>query len=67
MAAYAIPASPDAAYCAGMPMNAIHRRLCRSDYWADVVRSQLLPWALRAVPLDGRVLEIGCAEVRSPS
>jgi SAM-dependent methyltransferase len=42
-----------------MPMNAIHRRLCRSDHWIDLVRSQLLPWALRAVPLDGQVLEIG--------
>lgn len=40
-------------------MNAIHRRLCRSAYWTDLVRSQLLPWALRDVPLDGQVLEIG--------
>ncbi|MBA2474062.1 MAG: class I SAM-dependent methyltransferase [Pseudonocardiales bacterium] len=42
-----------------MPMNAIHRRLCRSDYWAKLVDAQLLPWALRGVPLDGEVLEIG--------
>jgi SAM-dependent methyltransferase len=42
-----------------MPMNTVHRRLCRSDYWTNVVRSQLLPWALRGVPLDGEVLEIG--------
>lgn len=40
-------------------MNAIHRRLCRSDRWAQVARTQLLPWALRGVPLDGQVLEIG--------
>lgn len=46
-------------YRAGMPMNAIHRRLCRSDYWTNLVHSQLLPWALRGVPLDGEVLEIG--------
>ncbi|MDQ2789543.1 MAG: class I SAM-dependent methyltransferase [Actinomycetota bacterium] len=42
-----------------MPMNVIHRRLCRSDYWTKLVRSQLLPWALRGVLLDGEVLEIG--------
>jgi SAM-dependent methyltransferase len=42
-----------------MPMNAIHRRLCRSDHWTNLVHSQLLPWALRGVPLDGEVLEIG--------
>lgn len=40
-------------------MNAIHRQLCRSDYWANLAHSQLLPWALRGVPLDGEVLEIG--------
>lgn len=40
-------------------MNAIHRRLCRSDYWANLPHSQLLPWALHGVPLDGEVLEIG--------
>jgi SAM-dependent methyltransferase len=42
-----------------MPMNAIHRRLCRSDNWAHRAQFQLLPWALQAVPLDGDVLEIG--------
>lgn len=42
-----------------MPMNAVHRRLCRSDYWTNVVCSQLLPWTVRGVPLDGEVLEIG--------
>lgn len=42
-----------------MPMNAVHRRLCRSDGWARRMRSQVLPWAMREVPLDGRVLELG--------
>src|SRR3978361_2232014 len=46
-------------YRAGMPMNAIHRRLCRSHYWTNLVRSHLLPWALQGVSLDGEVLEIG--------
>jgi SAM-dependent methyltransferase len=42
-----------------MPMNVIHRRLCRSETWACTVREQLLPWALRGVNLGGDVLEIG--------
>lgn len=43
-----------------MPMNAVHRRLCRSDSWAQRMRAQVLPWAMRDVPLDGRrVLELG--------
>jgi len=42
-----------------MPMNAVHRRLCRSDSWARRMRAQVLPWAMRDVPLDGRVLELG--------
>lgn len=42
-----------------MPMNAVHRWLCRSDRWATAARTQLLPWATRDVPLDGHVLEIG--------
>jgi SAM-dependent methyltransferase len=42
-----------------MAMNLIHRRLCRSDGWAQRVRDTLLPWALRDVPLEGSVLEIG--------
>lgn len=59
MAAYVLPVIRIPTYRAGMPMNAIHRRLCRSDYWANLAHSQLLPWALRGVPLDGEVLEIG--------
>jgi SAM-dependent methyltransferase len=42
-----------------MPMNAIHRRLCRSDRWASRVEGQLLPWVLRGIQLGGDVLEIG--------
>lgn len=42
-----------------MPMNLIHRRLCRSGWWAKRVRLQLLPWACEGVRLDGDVLEIG--------
>jgi len=43
----------------GMPMNAVHRRLCRSDGWATRMRTEVLPWAMRNVPLDGQVLELG--------
>ena len=42
-----------------MPMNAVHRRLCKSDGWATRMRSQVLPWAMRDVPLTGNVLELG--------
>jgi SAM-dependent methyltransferase len=40
-------------------MNRIHRRICRSDKWADQMRSQVLPWACEGIRLDGDVLEIG--------
>ncbi len=40
-------------------MNLIHRRICRSDKWADRMRLQVLPWACEGVHLDGDVLEIG--------
>jgi SAM-dependent methyltransferase len=42
-----------------MPMNAVHRRLCRSDGWATRMRTQVLPWAMRDVGLTGDVLELG--------
>jgi SAM-dependent methyltransferase len=42
-----------------MPMNAIHRKICSSDSWADAMRTQVLPWAVGDVPLDGDVLELG--------
>jgi SAM-dependent methyltransferase len=44
---------------APVSMNLIHRRICRSDKWADQMRSQVLPWACEDVRLDGDVLEIG--------
>lgn len=40
-------------------MNVIHRRICQSDGWATRMRSQVLPWATRDVPLTGKVLELG--------
>lgn len=42
-----------------MPMNALHRRICRSDSWADRMHGSTLPWATRDVDLGGEVLEIG--------
>src|SRR2546421_11188051 len=42
-----------------MPMNWIHRRLCKSDKWASAVESSILPWALDGVDLGAHVLEIG--------
>ncbi|MGH3831510.1 MAG: class I SAM-dependent methyltransferase [Pseudonocardiaceae bacterium] len=42
-----------------MPMNLIHRRICRSEKWANRMRSHVLPWACEGVRLDGDVLEIG--------
>jgi SAM-dependent methyltransferase len=43
----------------GVPMNLLHRRICRSESWALRMHSQVLPWACQGVPLDGDVLEIG--------
>jgi SAM-dependent methyltransferase len=40
-------------------VNLIHRRLCRSDTWAEKVRADIIPNALAGVPLDGDVLELG--------
>ncbi|WP_305080448.1 class I SAM-dependent methyltransferase [Pseudonocardia sp. ICBG1293] len=42
-----------------MAMNALHRRICRSDSWADRMHGTTLPWATRDVDLGGEVLEIG--------
>jgi SAM-dependent methyltransferase len=42
-----------------MSMNLIHRRICRSETWANQMRSQVLPWACEGVRLEGDVLEIG--------
>lgn len=40
-------------------MNVVHRRLCRSEGWAERMHQQVLPWALEGVDLGGDVLEIG--------
>jgi SAM-dependent methyltransferase len=42
-----------------MPMNRIHRKICQSDKWANSMHTQLMPWAVGDVPLDGDVLELG--------
>src|SRR5688500_1894224 len=42
-----------------MPLNAIHRKIGRSGGWATAMRTQVLPWAVGDVPLDGDVLELG--------
>ncbi|RSM82863.1 class I SAM-dependent methyltransferase [Kibdelosporangium aridum] len=42
-----------------MPMNLIHRKLCRSDTWVTNVRETLMPWTLEGVDLGDDVLEIG--------
>src|SRR3954464_2840532 len=41
-----------------MPMNAVHRRLCRSGRWASRVEGQLLPWVLHGIKLGRDVLVI---------
>lgn len=46
-------------YRRDVPMNAIHRRLCRSDRWTSQVEGQLLPWVLRGIELGHDVLGIG--------
>ena len=42
-----------------MAMNAMHRRLCRSDRWAERMHGEVMPWALEGLDLGGDVLEIG--------
>ncbi len=42
-----------------MAMNLLHRRRCSSAGWADMVRDDLLPWALADVELGEQTLEIG--------
>lgn len=42
-----------------MAMNALHQRRCSSAGWADMVRDELLPWALADVELGDHTLEIG--------
>ena len=40
-------------------MNLLHRRLCRSDAWADTVRTTILPSVLAGLDLGTDVLELG--------
>ncbi len=40
-------------------MNLIHRRLCRSDAWADKVRTTILPSVLDGLDVGTEVLELG--------
>jgi SAM-dependent methyltransferase len=42
-----------------MAMNLLHQRRCSSAGWADMVRDDLLPWALADVELGDHTLEIG--------
>ncbi len=42
-----------------MPMNVMHRRICRSDAWSERMHGAVLPWATGGVDLGGDVLEIG--------
>ena len=40
-------------------MNYLHRRLCSSARWKEVVQHYALPWTLEQIDLGGEVLEIG--------
>lgn len=40
-------------------MNRVHRRICASPGWAEMVREELLPWALDGYDHGRDVLEIG--------
>jgi len=40
-------------------MNFVHRRLCSSAKWKNVLQNYALPWALEYVDLGCEVLEIG--------
>jgi SAM-dependent methyltransferase len=42
-----------------MAMNLLHQRRCSSVGWAEMVRDELLPWALAGVELGDQTLEIG--------
>jgi len=42
-----------------MAMNLLHQRRCSSVGWADMVRDELVPWALADVELGDQTLEIG--------
>ena len=40
-------------------MNERHLQICASAEWADTVRTEILPWALRGRELGDDVLEVG--------
>lgn len=40
-------------------MNLIHRYMCRSARWQNVLSERVLPWALKGVELGDDVLEVG--------
>ncbi|WP_216907156.1 class I SAM-dependent methyltransferase [Nocardia noduli] len=42
-----------------MPMNILHRVLCRSTVWERISATKIVPWALSDIDLGGRALEIG--------
>jgi SAM-dependent methyltransferase len=42
-----------------VPVNRLHRLICRSGPWRRVARRWLLPWALEGLELDEHVLELG--------
>jgi SAM-dependent methyltransferase len=43
----------------GTFMNFLHRRICSSGRWKDILAKQALPWTLRDIDLGANVLEIG--------
>ena len=40
-------------------MNEGHRQVCGGDEWREVVREQIIPWALTGVDLGEDVIEVG--------
>ena len=40
-------------------MNYLHRRLCSSAKWKQIVQGYALPWAIEGIDLGAEVLEIG--------
>jgi|SRR5215470_14871314 len=40
-------------------MNLVHRWLCRSNRWKNLLRDELIPWVLDGAELGENVLEVG--------
>ncbi len=40
-------------------MNQAHLDLCASDEWADVIRTEIVPWVLDGIELGDHAVEIG--------